>query len=536
MGGVRGSLEAAVAAALADPSRAPAIPADKLECERRLQRAFIPWLAMIDPHTGERRRRAARWDELPADAHALLERMIDVRLLVRDLRRLESAGPEAVVIEVTHEALLRQWAPLVTWLDADADALKTLDAARRAAGEWHRNAQADGWLAHSGERLASAEALRQRPDFDRLLGTDGAQYLEACRRRDDAIRKERQAQIERVARAQRRAAVLLAIIAVVIAVAGARTVVQSREVGRQTSLAFAIEAERANDVQLFDRALRFGVLATRSSWLAPAVPQAEAQLARAAYASRQIALFRQDKPVRTAMFSPDGMRVVTASDDGMARVWDAATGNELLRLSHGGALRNALFSPDGRRVLTHDSEEELRLWDAAAGRQIAVLPHGDRVFSAAFSRDGRRIVSGGDEPTVHIWNGVTGAELSRAKQGRSTVVTTFSPDGSRVAGASTDSRAYVWAADSGQELLQLAHDGLVSAVSFSTDGRLLATASGPVVRLWQGDNGQERGRFTGPDPVQSIQFTAAGTLIVVCRYVGSHRGRDERTGTHASRS
>ena len=193
--------------------RNPAIPADKLERENRLRRAFIPWLAMIDPKpvNGVDVRRAGR----AAGRRTCAPRPDDRRaLVVRDVRRLDSADGEAVVIEVTHEALLRQWSPLVTWLDADADALKALDAARRAASEWHRNARADGWLTHSGERLVSAEAATEENDFDRLLGTEGAEYLEACRRRDDAVRKERQAQIERVARAQRWAAVLLAAIAV----------------------------------------------------------------------------------------------------------------------------------------------------------------------------------------------------------------------------------------------------------------------------------------------------------------------------------
>ena len=293
---------------------------------------------------------------------------------MRDVRKLESGDDEAVVIEVTHEALLRQWPPLVTWLDADADALKVLDAARRAASEWQRNARADGWLTHSGERLASAEALRKRNDFERLLGTTGAQYLEACRQRDDAVRKERQAQIERVARAQRWAAVLLGAIAVVLLVAGARTVAQSREVGRQTALALAIEAERANDSELFDRGLRLGVLAARKTWLSPSVPQAEAQLARAAFASRQIALLRHEKPVRVVAFSPDDTRVVTASDDGVAAIWDAASGNEIARLRHGAALTNALFSADGRRLLTLDAEDEPLLWEVATGKQNRRAP------------------------------------------------------------------------------------------------------------------------------------------------------------------
>ena len=443
MGGVRGSLEAALAAGFADPARDPAIPADALEREQRLRRAFIPWLAMIDPQTGERRRRTARWEELPADAHALLDRMIDARLLVRDVRKLESGDDEAVVIEVTHEALLRQWPPLVTWLDADADALKVLDAARRAASEWQRNARADGWLTHSGERLASAEALRKRNDFERLLGTTGAQYLEACRQRDDAVRKERQAQIERVARAQRWAAVLLGAIAVVLLVAGARTVAQSREVGRQTALALAIEAERANDSELFDRGLRLGVLAARKTWLSPSVPQAEAQLARAAFASRQIALLRHEKPVRVVAFSPrrharrDGVRRRRGRDLGRGERERDRPSQAWRRADERVVQRRWPSSPDARcrgRAAT-----------LGGGDRQAESPRsamGNRVFSAAFSRDGQRIVSGGDEPTVHIWNAVTGAELTRLEQGRSALRTVFSPDGSLVAAASNDSNAY----------------------------------------------------------------------------------------------
>ena len=515
MGGVRGSLEAAVAAAFADPHREPAIPGDKLERENRLRRAFIPWLAMIDPETGERRRRAARWDELPADAHALLDRMIDARLLVRDVRRLDDGDHDAVVIEVTHEALLRQWPPLVTWLDADADALKALDAARRAASEWHRNARADGWLTHSNERLNSAETLRKRSDFSRLLGTDGAQYLEACRARDDAVREEREGQTRRVARGQRWATVLLAGIAMVLAVAGARTVTQAREVGRQIALALAIEAERANDVGLFGRGLRLGILAARKTWLSPSVPQAEAQLARAAFASRQIALFRHESPVRVALFSPDDTRVVTASSNGVTKIWDAASGNQIAELSNAGALVSALFSPDGRRLLTLDFEDDPLLWDMATGKQITALPHGDRVFAAAFSHDGQRIVSGGNEPTVHIWDGVTGGELARVQQGDSALRTVFSPDGSRVAAASNDSNAYMWASDTGAELLRLKHDESVNAIGFSVDGQLLATGSGSLVHVWRSNSGEEAGRIFNLEPIQSVRFTPAGRLIVV---------------------
>ncbi len=190
LGGVRGSIEAAVEVAFAEPGRQPVVPANKAERTALLHKAFVPWLAIVDPQTNERRRRVARWDELPADTHPLLERLIEARLLLRDRRKLENEAQqieEVVAVEVTHEALLRQWNTLTEWLDADASKLKTLDGVQRAASEWIKNSRIEAWLVHAGERLTAAEQLRTRTDFDRLLGSHGAAYLEACRKRESQV-------------------------------------------------------------------------------------------------------------------------------------------------------------------------------------------------------------------------------------------------------------------------------------------------------------------------------------------------------------
>ena len=71
-------------------------------------------------------------------------------------------------------------------------------------------------------------------------------------------------------------------------------------------------------------------------------------------------------PFGSAQFSPDGQRVVTASRDKTARLWDAATGNPIGEpMNHEDLVRSAQFSPDGQRVVTASEDQTARLWDAA---------------------------------------------------------------------------------------------------------------------------------------------------------------------------
>jgi WD40 repeat protein len=80
--------------------------------------------------------------------------------------------------------------------------------------------------------------------------------------------------------------------------------------------------------------------------------------------------------VRSASFSRDGSRVVTAQADGVARVWDAAAGTVLQELrGHDGGVLNAAFAPDGHHVVTIGQDRTLRLWDLDA-RVVAATPAG----------------------------------------------------------------------------------------------------------------------------------------------------------------
>ena len=74
----------------------------------------------------------------------------------------------------------------------------------------------------------------------------------------------------------------------------------------------------------------------------------------------------------SAAFSPDGKRIVTASEDKTARLWDAETGKpigEPLK-GHTDSVMSAAFSPDGKRIVTASDDKTARLWDAETGKQI----------------------------------------------------------------------------------------------------------------------------------------------------------------------
>lgn len=105
--------------------------------------------------------------------------------------------------------------------------------------------------------------------------------------------------------------------------------------------------------------------------------------------------------------------MVTASDDTTARIWNAATGAEIAVLKgHSEGLRTAVFSPDGKRVVTACAAQTARVWDAATGAEIVVLRgHEQRVRSAVFSPDGARVATSSEDGTVRIWDATTGKEI-----------------------------------------------------------------------------------------------------------------------------
>jgi formylglycine-generating enzyme required for sulfatase activity len=177
LGGIRGSIEAAVERALKAADADPAIPRDHVSRMALLRRGLIPWLAGIDPDNGAPRRRVARLSEIPAEARPLIQHLVGQHLLTTDVAK-DTGG---TTIEPAHEALLRQWNLLEGWLAEDAGLLAVLEGVKRAGRDWVANSRDAAWLIHATDRLAAAERLTARPDLADHMEAADRDYLAACR-------------------------------------------------------------------------------------------------------------------------------------------------------------------------------------------------------------------------------------------------------------------------------------------------------------------------------------------------------------------
>jgi WD40 repeat protein/DNA-binding winged helix-turn-helix (wHTH) protein len=549
MGGVKGSIEAAVAGALAHPAQAPAIPAEKRAQDAALRTAFIPWLVRVDPATHTALRRPAPAEMIPVASRAIVERFVAARLLVTDLRD----GVD--MIEVAHESLLRQWPSLVAWLEADAADLAQMEEVCRAASEWERNGRRDAWLDHRADRLVAAEALLRREDFRVRLEGSGIAYVAAAREAAERDRAARERALARQARTQRTMWWALAAVAIVLTLGLGNALRQQRtnqrmqaqlEV-RQTALDNA-EVDRLVTISAFetekgqlDSALRISARAAQHSAgrdiSRKTQSLARAQLSATLWLSRwRLVLAGHSGSLYHAAYSPDGTRIVTASSDHTARVWDAATGRQITVLEgHTDWVMSAAYSPDGTRIATASVDHTARVWDAATGRPIVVLNgHTAMLYFVAFSPDGTRIVTASKDRTARIWDVSNGKQIA-VLNGHSDELPTavFSPDGAHIATASYDRTARIWDAATGRAMTVLSgHTDVLDSAAYSPDGtHIVTTSDDHTARIWDAATGQQIAVLNGhTDEVLYAAYSPDGSRIVTASKDCTARIWDAMTG------
>jgi len=222
--------------------------------------------------------------------------------------------------------------------------------------------------------------------------------------------------------------------------------------------------------------------------------------------------------VMSMAVSKNGGRIDTGSYDKLVKIWNAATGAEVLTIGH---------TCSGGCICTKDFD---------VNPECMAKGHSDPVRSVAFSSDGTRVVSAGDDKLVKIWNATTGAEVRTMghsctepciciKENTGGLVVKpacpaaghtswvqsvgFSPNGSRVISGSVDKLVKIWDVESGENVwTSRTHDGKdgcickqgypvtvndeckvtrhaakVCAVAFSPSGKLFISGSDNVM-IW----------------------------------------------------
>jgi WD40 repeat protein len=250
----------------------------------------------------------------------------------------------------------------------------------------------------------------------------------------------------------------------------------------------------------------------------------------------EVAALALPAPAASLALSPDGQYLAIGDESGRIWLWDISSG-EMVReyVGHSQFIQAIRFSADGRYLLSGSNDTTARLWDVASGETIRTFGgHGGEVRDVAISRDGSLVATAGDDRIARVWSlraspiGVQFAgPLGIARQA------SFSPDGKRIVTANADGNARIWDTTTGQLLLTLAgHTDEVRGAVFSPDGEWVLTGSADgTARLWDAASGEELRSFEGhTDWVNRAIFSPDARQVVTSSNDGSARAWDTDTG------
>ncbi len=462
---------------------------------------------------------------------AVLQTLSEARLITQD----------EGVVEVAHEALIREWPTLRQWLSEDREGLRVHRRLTEAAQEWEalerdpsdlyrgpRLGQALEWAAgHAGELnpfesefLAAAQALVERAAAEHearqqheLEAAQALAEAQGQRAEAETRRATEQAQAAGRLRARNRLITAAGVLALLAALAAGFFGLQSNQNAKAAQVANTQSAQNLSAAQAAgtqaiaqrDEAFRQSHLAFANQLAAQTISvlptdyplalllAAEANRIGGSYLTRSMLhnalvysphllgfLFGHTDAVESVAFSPDGQLLASASDDGTIRLWNVATHQPAGAAIPGGSQMLSLaFSPDGQTLAAGISNATVRLWDVAGGywRGQPMANNPGSVFSLAFSPDGKQLAGGGTVESIYLWDMATGQRVGQPLTG---------------------------------------HTNGVTRVSFSPDGKTLAGGSRDgTVQLWDAASDQPLGEpltATAPN-ITSVAFSPDGKAL-----------------------
>ncbi len=404
-------------------------------------------------------------------------------------------------------------------------------------------------IAHGVGDLAEYAAVDERRlvpvlmmlDRERIVrpvdgaGSDGARYEIFHDVLAEAVlgwRRERERDRERRVAARRHRRLLVVAVAALVGLAAMAAVAvyalaQRSDARTSAKSAQARELVGQAQLELTTDPLRSIGTALRAAKLEP-TPAAENALRTALIESRvRKILPAGDGLVNAAAYSRDGSRVVTASEDGTARVFRVRDGAQIAVLSHGRSVTDATFSPDGRLLVTASRDRTARLWKADVfgrpRRPLRTFRHDGPVLAVAVTPDSKTLVTIAGGATVHVWS-LSGVHppyvfpLPRAPRRIA-----ISPDSRRAAVVGGDSIARVYDLVGGRLLAPLQHNSRVLSAAFGSRGATLVTGtSNHLAHIWNLSTFNEVYTLKGHEgPVADVAVSPNGQFIATASADGT---------------
>jgi WD40 repeat protein len=225
--------------------------------------------------------------------------------------------------------------------------------------------------------------------------------------------------------------------------------------------------------------------------------------------------------------SGDGKRIVSAGyylpgtgHPPGVRVWDAATGKELLALKahkFGIMMRSVAVSADGGRIVSSDSSGRVIVWDAAKDYKPRILPHNFGENAIALSPDAKRVAADKNW-LVHICDADTG-QIVRVLKGHQGAIGSivFIANSNRMVTGSADNTVMVWDINTGKAVVTLAgHTGNITSVAALPDGKRIVSGSrDKTAKVWDEITGEEIATLKGHTAdITSVAILPDGKRVV----------------------
>jgi len=431
-------------------------------------------------------------------------------------------------VEFAHEAILREWPRLRTWLDEGRANIRQQRLLAAAANEWEQAGRERSYLL-TGSRLAQIEDWAARTDL--ALTPSERDYLEA------GIAEERH---QNIRRRRVRHVTLTAALAIALIMTVLSLIALDREHQAQYARARAErEASVNHSIMLGNQALDARAAGYTDLALALALEAAKIDdpptdiigvLADVAFGdgTRYVTQAHRYR-VNDVAISPDEHQGLSASCgtmegqtclEGEMILWDLKMGTAIRRFEgHTDWVTSLAFSPDGQTVLSGSADRSVVLWNVTTGEIIHRLEgHTDAVNSVAFSPNGRSALSGSSDTTLILWDVTTG-EIIRRLEGHTDAVNSvaFSPDGRSALSGSSDTTLILWDVMTGQAIRRFQdHTDTVTSVAFSPTGDLIFSGDeGSWVRIYDAQSGKENldTPHTYGEPITDIAVSPSGYAL-----------------------